>query len=96
MDALFYHPLKNSYIFFKAIWLSVCTISVENAYLMIQMIFLHDHCLNALTKDRSTTFVHMISFDVACMGMVPNMEKGGSFLRHYDIAAPFPNFYTLM
>lgn len=48
---------------------SDCTVLVENAFLMIQMVFLHDHYLNAFTKDRYTTFVHIISFDVACVGM---------------------------
>lgn len=30
---------------------------------------LHDLFLNALKQDRSTTFIHIILWDVACMGM---------------------------
>lgn len=65
---------------------------------MIYVIFLHAICLFVFIKDRYITFVSIILFVMTCMSMlrVPNLAKGDNFHSHYDLAALFLNFYTMM
>lgn len=75
---------------------NVCTISVENSYLVLKVVFYFELGLVVFIRARSTTFICILSFDCACMSMVPNMTKGYNFLAHSDLVGTFPNIYTLM
>lgn len=60
---------------------------------MLYVVILHVVCLVVFMKDRYTTFMTLfIFYDMYENVGVPNMEKGGSFYNHCDLAAISPIF----
>lgn len=67
-----FHIYKNSYVSLNALWLSTCTLFVENIYLMIYVVFLHDFFyLYVFMKDIYIYNFHAHYF--VCYGMYENV-----------------------